>query len=59
MRMGYLLNQYGVARKTAAAWAAEHFPDYDGDVAAVIGSCYANTGEHGTRSLVRRAGRGR
>ncbi len=54
MRMGYLLNQYGVARKTAAAWAAEHFPDYDGDVAAVIGSCYANTGEHGTRSLVRR-----
>lgn len=54
MRMGYLLNQYGVARKTAAAWAAEHFPDYDGDVAAVIGSCYANTGEHGIRSLVRR-----
>ena len=49
-----LLNQYGVARKTAAAWAAEHFPDYDGDVAAVIGSCYANTGEHGIRSLVRR-----
>lgn len=54
MRMGYLFNQYGVARKTAASWAAEHFPDYDGDVAAVIGSCYANTGEHGTRSLVRR-----
>lgn len=54
MRMGYLLNQYGVARKTAAAWAAEHFPDYDGDVTAVIGSCYANTEEHGTRSFVRR-----
>ena len=54
MRMGYLFNQYGVARKTAASWAAEHFPDYDGDVAAVIGSCYANTGEHGIRSLVRR-----
>ena len=31
-----------------------YLPDYDGDVAAVIGSCYANTGEHGTRSLVRR-----
>ena len=54
MRMGYLLNQYGVAQKTATAWALEHFPDYDGDVAVVIGSCYENTGEHGTRSLVRR-----
>lgn len=56
MRMGYLLNQYGVAQKTAAAWAVERFPDYDGDVAAVIGSCYGNTEEHGTRSVSSRGG---
>lgn len=54
MRMGYLLNQYGVAQKTAAAWAKERFPDYDGDVAAVIASCYEHTEEHGTRPLGRK-----
>lgn len=58
MRMGYLLNQYGVARKSAAAWAVERFPDYNGNVTTVIDSCYANTGEHGTRSLARRGGGG-
>lgn len=58
MRMGYLLNQYGVAQKTASGWAVEHFPDYDGDVTAVIASCYANTEEHGTRSFSRRGGQG-
>lgn len=55
MRMGYLLNQYGVARKTAVAWAVERFSDYDGDVAAVVNSCYG-VDEHNTRSLGRRGG---
>lgn len=57
MRMGYLLNQYGVAQKTAARWAVERFTDYDGDVARIIASCYENTEEHGTRSI-RRKGEG-
>lgn len=58
MRMGYLLNQYGVAQKTAAGWAVERFTDYDGDVAGVIGSCYENADEHGTRSFSRKGGQG-
>ena len=56
MRMGYLLNQYGVAQKTAVGWAVERFDDYDGDVAGIIGSCYENTDEHGTRSFSRKGG---
>lgn len=46
----------GGTKDTAAAWAVERFPDYDGDVAAVIGSCYGNTEEHGTRSVSSRGG---
>lgn len=57
MRMGYLLNQYGVAHKTAVGWAVERFTDYDGDVTGVINSCYENREEHGTRSLGRKVGR--
>ena len=54
MRMGYLLNEYGVAQKTAAAWAVEQFPDYDGNVTAVMASCYEHVEEHGTRSFGRK-----
>lgn len=51
MRMGYLLNAYGVPQEEAAEWATESFTDYDGDVAAVIANCYRKDEEHGTRAL--------
>lgn len=51
MRMGYLLNAYGVPQKEAEEWANGHFTDYDGDAAATIRSCYQKIEEHGTRSL--------
>lgn len=54
MRMGYLLNQFGVGYRTAVQWATERFADYDGDVASVITSCYANRQEHGIRSFCRK-----
>ena len=51
MRMGYLLNAYGVPQADAEQWAVATFTDYDGDAAGVIASCYTHTDEHGTRSL--------
>lgn len=51
MRMGYLLNAYGVAQTSATQWAVKRFADYDGDVAAVFRSCYQRTEEHGQRPL--------
>lgn len=51
MRMGYLLNAYGVAQASATQWAVKRFADYDGDVAAVFRSCYQRTEEHGRRPL--------
>ncbi len=51
MRMGYLLNAYGVAQAVATEWGAGRFSDYDGDVAGIFASCYANTAEHGSLSL--------
>ena len=51
MRMGYLLNAYGVEQADAEQWAAETFTDYDGNAAAVITSCYTHTDEHGTQPL--------
>nr|WP_278577577.1 BT4734/BF3469 family protein [Bacteroides intestinalis] len=51
MRMGYLLNSYGIAQKIATEWALTRFADYDGDIAGIFSSCYQNTGEHGTRPL--------
>lgn len=54
MRMGYLLNAYGVAQAVATEWAAARFSDYDGDVASIFASCYLNADEHGSRSLASR-----
>lgn len=51
MRMGYLLNAYGVAQTTATEWAKERFADYDGDVSSIFASCYLNIKEHGSRPL--------
>ena len=54
MRMGYLLNAYGVPEAESARWAVEAFADYDGNPAAIIASCYTHTEEHNTRKLEKR-----
>ena len=51
MRMGYLLNLYGVDEELAADWAVESFNDYDGNVRGIIRSCYKHRKEHGSRNL--------
>lgn len=51
MRMGYLLNAYGVPREETTDWAVGNFTDYDGDVAKTIHTCYQKDEEHGTRPL--------
>ncbi len=48
MRLGYKLNQFGIALDDATEWAVEKFTDY-GDTAQVFRSCYQNTADHGTR----------
>lgn len=50
MRMGYLMNEFGLPLKQAVAWAEGRFPEYDGDVAAIFRSCYADTEAHGRRA---------
>ena len=42
MRMGYLLNAYGVSQDMASQWATERFADYNGNVAGIFASCYLN-----------------
>ena len=49
MRMGYLLNEFGLPLEQAIGWADGRFPEYDGDVAAIFRSCYADTEAHGRR----------
>ena len=51
MRMGYLLNAYGVPQNAATEWATGQFTDYDGDIVSIFRSCYLNTDEYGTRKL--------
>ncbi|WP_274972485.1 BT4734/BF3469 family protein [Bacteroides fluxus] len=53
MRMGYLLNAYGIPQDTATEWAVNRFADYDGDVTSVFHSCYRKTDEYGKRKLHR------
>ncbi len=56
MRMGYLLNAYGVDSDAALDWAIGRFAtDYDGDIAAIFRSCYQHTEEFGTRKLPRKS----
>lgn len=50
MRMGYLMNEFGLPLEKAIAWADGRFPEYDGDVAAIFRSCYADTEAHGRRA---------
>ena len=52
MRMGYLLNAYGVSEQAAADWAvAQYAGEYQGNIGGIIRSCYKHTDEHGTRRL--------
>ncbi len=55
MRMGYLLNAYGVKQDDATDWALKRFADYDGDVAGIVRSCYQHIDEHGTLQLAPRS----
>lgn len=60
MRMGYLMNEFGLPLEQAIGWADGRFPEYDGDVAAIFRSCYADTESHGKRAAeLRGAGNGR
>ena len=46
---GYLMNEFGLPLEQAIGWADGRFPEYDGDVAAIFRSCYADTEAHGRR----------
>lgn len=50
MRIGYLMNEFGLLLKEAIVWADGCFPEYAGDVAAIFRSCYADTEAHGQRA---------
>ena len=49
MRMGYLLNRYGIDQDQATEWALNTFTGYDGDIAGIFRSCYQQTEEFGTK----------
>jgi hypothetical protein len=52
MRMGYLLNAYGVPMDDATDWAiGKYAQKYDGDIAGIFHACYQHTDEHGMWKL--------
>jgi len=52
MRMGYLLNAYGVPQDDATDWAiGKYAKRYDGDILGIFRACYQKTQEHGTLKL--------
>ena len=52
MRMGYLLNAYGIPENEAYNWLEDQYSaDYDGDIYAIVQSCYKNTDEYGSRKI--------
>lgn len=53
MRMGYLLNAYGIPQDIATEWAVNQFVDYDGDITTIFNSCYQKTDEYGKKKLHR------
>lgn len=54
MRMGYLLNAYGVPMDDATDWAiGKYAKKYDGDIAGIFHACYQHTDKHGSRMLPR------
>ena len=55
MRMGYLLNVYGVDEEVAADWAVKQFSaDYHDNIDGIIRSCYKHTEEHGKRRMTKK-----
>lgn len=52
MRMGYLLNSFGVPQDDATDWAIGKFASkYEGDILGIFQSCYQKKEEHGSRPL--------
>lgn len=52
MRMGYLLNNFGVPLDEATDWAiGKYASKYDGDIMGIFHSCYQKSEEHGTRPI--------
>ena len=52
MRMGYLLNNFGVPQDDATDWAIGKFASkYEGDILGIFQSCYQKKEEHGSRPL--------
>ena len=59
MRMGYLLNAYGVPQDDATDWAiGKYGTKYDGDLMGIFQACYKHTEEHGTLKLPKQAAKG-
>ena len=55
MRMGYLLNNFGVPLDDATEWAiGKYASKYDGDILGIFQSCYQKKEEHGSRPLPKR-----
>jgi len=55
MRMGYLLNNFGVPLDDATEWAiGKYGSKYDGDILGIFRSCYQKKEEHGSRPLPKR-----
>ena len=55
MRMGYLLNNFGVPLDDATEWAIGKFASkYDGDILGIFHSCYQKKEEHGIRPIPKR-----
>lgn len=58
MRMGYLLNAYGVPQDDATDWAiGKYAKRYDGDILGIFRACYQKTQEHGTLKLPKASGK--
>ena len=52
MRMGYLLNNFGVPLDEATDWAiGKYASKYDGDIVGIFHSCYQKSEEHGIRPI--------
>ena len=50
MRVGYMLNRYGISKRKATEWAISAFADYgEAQVRSIMRSCYQQTDEHATR----------
>ena len=52
MRLGYLLNAYGIPEDYAYEWVSERYQDqFDGDIYTIFRSCYKHTDKFGTLKI--------